>query len=257
MSHVRLRGVSRHFATTTGGRLTAVGPVDLEVRSGEFVCVVGPSGCGKTTLLHLVAGLDRPDTGEVTIDGRVVDGPAPDRLVIFQDGGLFPWLDVRGNIEFGLRRFRLTEAERRRRSDALIEKVRLTGFASARVHQLSGGMRQRVALARGLAVEPGLLLMDEPFAALDAQTRDLLGFELQQIWRETRQTILFITHNLREAACLGDRILVMSHRPGRITRDIPIDLPRPRRIEDEGLIERIRPIMADLRAESPAPGGAP
>ena len=249
MSRILLRGVTREYRKADGGTLTALGPIDLDVAPGQFICIVGPSGCGKSTLLTLLAGLDRPTHGTIEVDGRPVTGPAPDRLLIFQDGGLFPWLSVRENIEFGLTLRRLPAPERRKRVAELIELVRLTGFEAARVHQLSGGMRQRVALARGLAMEPGLLLMDEPFAALDAQTRDRLGVELQQIWSQTGQTIVFITHNLREAACLGDRVLVMSHRPGQLIREITMDLPRPRRIEDEGLIDSVRPIMDDLRQE--------
>jgi NitT/TauT family transport system ATP-binding protein len=243
-----LSGVERHF-TVAGRPLPALGPIDLTIAAGEFVCIVGPSGCGKTSLLNLVAGLDRPDRGTVTDDGVPVTGTSADRLMMFQDGGLFPWLDVRENVEFGLRVAGMDERERRERADQLLAQVHLAPFAEARIHQLSGGMRQRVALARALAPKPRLLLMDEPFAALDAQTRDRLGFELQEIQAATRTTILFITHNLREAGCLGDRVLLMSARPGRIVRELRVDLPRPRRIEDAGLIETIRPLMADLRRE--------
>jgi NitT/TauT family transport system ATP-binding protein len=246
--------VSKSF-TSSGGSVSALGPLSFGIQPGEFVCVVGPSGCGKTSLLNLIAGLDRPDSGEILVDGKSVRGPSPERLLIFQDGALFPWLSVRENVEFGLRMQGVAGAERRHRAERLLTDVGLSGFVEARIHQLSGGMRQRVALARGLALDPSLLLMDEPFAALDAQTRDLLGVELQQLWAANRKTILFITHNLREAACLGNRVLVMSRRPGRLIREIRVDLPRPRRIEDEGLIETIRPIIEDLRAEVAAARG--
>jgi NitT/TauT family transport system ATP-binding protein len=248
LSFVELKGVERRF-TLGHQMLAALGPIDLVMQRAEFVCLVGPSGCGKSTLLNLVAGLDRPDAGEVRVEGKIVRETSPDRIMVFQDGGLFPWLDVRQNVEFGLRVAGLPEAERRDRVDQLLAQVHLSAFAGARVHQLSGGMRQRVALARALAPKPRLLLMDEPFAALDAQTRDRLGIELQEIQAATGTTILFITHNLREAGCLGDRVLLMSGRPGRILRELRINLPRPRRIEDEGLIETIRPLMADLRRE--------
>jgi len=248
MSALELSGVERRF-DLAGRRVAALGPIDLSVATGEFITIVGPSGCGKSTLLNLVAGLDRPDAGTITVDGRPVTGTSPDRLMVFQDGGLFPWLDVRENVEFGLRVAGVEKGERRERADRLLEQVHLSSFASARIHQLSGGMRQRVALARALAPQPRILLMDEPFAALDAQTRDRLGFELQEIQAATKTTILFITHNLREAGCLGDRVLLMSGRPGRFIRELAIRLPRPRRIEDEGLIETIRPLMADLRRE--------
>ncbi|HEX7878376.1 MAG TPA: ABC transporter ATP-binding protein [Candidatus Eisenbacteria bacterium] len=243
-----LTGVERGF-TVAGRPLPALGPIDLTIASGEFVCIVGPSGCGKTSLLNLVAGLDIPDRGSVVADDERVIGTSADRLLVFQDGGLFPWLNVRENVEFGLRVAGVGARERRERAEQLLAQVHLKPFAEARIHQLSGGMRQRVALARALAPKPKLLLMDEPFAALDAQTRDRLGFELQEIQAATRTTILFITHNLREAGCLGDRVLLMSGRPGRIVRELRVELPRPRRIEDDGLIEAIRPLMADLRRE--------
>jgi NitT/TauT family transport system ATP-binding protein len=248
VSAIELVGVERRF-DVAGRTVAALGPVDLAIASGEFLCIVGPSGCGKSTLLNLVAGLDRPDAGRIRVDGVDVAGTSPDRLMMFQDGGLFPWLDVRDNVEFGLRVGGMPEAERRARSEQLLRQVHLAGFANARIHQLSGGMRQRVALARALAPGPKVLLMDEPFAALDAQTRDRLGFELQEIQAATKTTILFITHNLREAGCLGDRVLLMSGRPGRFIRELAIDLPRPRRIEDDGLIETIRPLMTELRRE--------
>lgn len=243
-----VRAVEKTFVNRQGA-MSALGPLDLEIREGEFVCVVGPSGCGKTTLLNIVAGLEAPDVGDVIFDGKPVLGPGPDRIVLFQDLGLFPWMTVRRNIEFGLRLAGLGRAERRKRAAHYLRMVHLGGFHTSYIHELSGGMKQRVALARALAMDPVMLLMDEPFAALDAQTRDMLHAELQEIWSGTGKTILFVTHNVREAACLADRVVTMTRRPGRIKREFVVDIPRPRQIEDRdvgGLAARLR---EDLREE--------
>ncbi|HVE99524.1 MAG TPA: ABC transporter ATP-binding protein [Mycobacteriales bacterium] len=245
--------VSRRFDGRRG-LTTALADVSLDVRQGEFVCVVGPSGCGKSTLLDLLAGHQRPDTGHVWAHGAEVVGPDPRRMMIFQDHALFPWLSVRQNVELGLRLAGVARAERRRRATGWLERVHLERFADALVHELSGGMRQRVSIARALALDPDVLLMDEPFAALDAQTRDLLHGELQALWRETGKTVVFITHNVREAVLLGDRVVVMTAHPGTIRRIVPVDLPRPRHMEDPGLIDLARGVLADLRDEVP---GAP
>jgi NitT/TauT family transport system ATP-binding protein len=245
---LRLRGVERTFRTGRGAT-AALGPLDLDVREGEFVCCVGPSGCGKTTLLNLVAGLEAPDRGEVIFDGRPVTGPGPDRIVIFQELGLFPWMTVLGNVEFGLKLRGVAAAERRERALRQLRLVHLTGFEQARVHELSGGMKQRVALARALAMDPVMLLMDEPFAALDAQTRDLLHQELQELWARTGTTILFVTHNVREAACLADRVVTFTVRPGRIKREFAVDAPRPRHIEDPAVGRLAVELREDLREE--------
>ncbi len=227
----------------------ALEDVSFEIQDQEFCSILGHSGCGKTTLLTMLAGFEQPTEGRVLVDGKSVGKPSWTRAVVFQDYALFPWLTVERNVAFGLEMKKVPAAEREVIVERSLRLVGLAGFEHRYPHQLSGGMKQRVSIARALAVDPQVLLMDEPFAALDAQTRDRLGVELQQIWSKTGQTIVFITHNLREAACLGDRVLVMSHRPGRLIREIAIDLPRPRRIEDEGLIESVRPIMADLREE--------
>ena len=212
---LKLTNVSRRYVS--GRRdTTALDDVSLQVREGEFVCVVGPSGCGKSTLLNLIAGLDQPTAGEVLFQGKPVRGPGADRVVVFQEAALYPWLNVRANVEFGLKMRRVAGKERNRIVDKYLELVNLRSFEHAFVHELSGGMKQRVQLARALAVEPKMLLMDEPFAALDAQTRDLLQDELQQLWMRTGATILFITHNVREAALLADRVLVMTPGPGKI-----------------------------------------
>jgi NitT/TauT family transport system ATP-binding protein len=246
---ISLQGVTRSYAREQGGRVDALQDISLEVRSGEFLCIVGPSGCGKSTLLHLIAGLDSPSTGEILLNGRRVSRPGPDRILIFQDHGLFPWLTVRQNVEFGLRMKGTPKAELSRRSRHFLQLVQLTQFADSYIHQLSGGMRQRVALARSLAMQPDVLLMDEPFAALDAQTRDLLHDELERVWRETGQTIIFVTHNVREAARLGDRVVVLSFRPGRIKSEIQVPLSRPRQMEDPQVVQVAGHVMDDLRGE--------
>jgi NitT/TauT family transport system ATP-binding protein len=220
--------VSKTFATSRT-HVVALDDVSLEISRGEFVCIVGPSGCGKSTLLDIVAGLTLPDTGLVRADGQVVAGPGRQRLVMFQESALFPWLDVTGNVMFGLKLVPgLRPRERRERAAAFLDMVGLSRFGRAHIHELSGGMKQRVALARALAPDPQVLLMDEPFAALDALTRDQLYDDLQRIFVDTRKTILFVTHNVREAACLADRVVLMSPSPGRIADVFPIALSRPR-----------------------------
>ncbi len=245
---IRLRGVSRSFRTPEGS-LQALEGIDLEVRAGEFLCIVGPSGCGKSTLLNLLAGLDRCTSGEIWTDGHRVEGPSSNRLLIFQELGLFPWLSVRENVEFGLRRRGVPGKECRERARRMLRLVHLGGFENSYLHQLSGGMKQRVALARSLVMEPDVLLMDEPFAALDAQTRDLLHQELERLWVETGQTIVFVTHNVREAVRLGDRVVVMTFRPGRIKCQFEITLPRPRWLEDPSLTLVARGVLDQLKDE--------
>jgi NitT/TauT family transport system ATP-binding protein len=244
---LRLAGVATTFADRERS-VEALQPVDLEVAAGEFVCLLGPSGCGKSTLLSIIAGLEPASAGAVWAAERAVRGTGTDRVLLFQESALFPWLDVRGNVEFGLRQKGVAAAERRRIAQRFINLVHLSGFERSAIHQLSGGMRQRVALARALAIDPAVLLMDEPFGALDAMTRDRLQAELEAIWAATRKTILFVTHNVREAVALGDRVLVFSPRPGRIVREFPITLPRPRRLEDHALVDQSAAILAVLRA---------
>ena len=219
--------VSRRFTTKRHDTL-ALDDIEVEIMEGEFICIVGPSGCGKTTLLNIVAGFIQPDSGEVRIAGQVVRGPGADRIVVFQEPALFPWLNVRANVEFGLKIAGVPRRERHERATASLRLVGLERFSRAYVHELSGGMKQRVQLARSLAVRPSVLLMDEPFAALDAQTRDVMQEELQSLWQQTGATILFVTHNVREAVLLADRIIVMSPSPGRISEQIHVGLPHPR-----------------------------
>jgi NitT/TauT family transport system ATP-binding protein len=214
----------------------ALDNISLSVDEGEFVCLVGPSGCGKSTLLSMIAGLEFPDQGSIMADGKMVTEPGRDRMVMFQESALFPWLDVLGNVMFGLRlKPNLTNKERLEVARFYIRLVGLEKYTRSNIHELSGGMRQRVALARSLAPNPRVLLMDEPFAALDAMTREQLYGDLQQIWAARKKTIVFVTHNVREAACLGNRVILFSPHPGRIREQFTIDLPRPRDINSPSL----------------------
>lgn len=245
---IQVRQVTKTFSTR-GREVEALQTIDLDIQAGEFVCLLGPSGCGKSTLLNIIAGLDMPSSGEVIANGQPVKGTGTDRVLLFQEAALFPWLDVEHNVEFGLRQMGMPAIERAKVAQRYIDLVHLTGFEQSYVHQLSGGMRQRAAIARALAIDPAALLMDEPFGALDAMTRDLLHHELEQIWLQTSKTILFVTHNVREAIALGDRVLIFSPRPGRIVRDIRIDLARPRQLEDHALVDLASEMVAVLRQE--------
>jgi NitT/TauT family transport system ATP-binding protein len=250
---LELSGVSRRFRTKRHDT-TALDNVSLTVNRGEFVCIVGPSGCGKSTLLNIVAGLDNPDGGRAVFDGRTINRPSADRIVVFQEPALYPWLNVSANVELGLKMAGKGRKERKELVARCIELVNLKRFAKAYMHELSGGMRQRVQLARALAVEPRMLLMDEPFAALDAQTRDVLQQELQEIWARTGATVLFVTHNVREAAILGDRVFVMTPAPGQIKREIAIDLPRPRAPESHSVVDLAARIRVELEHDIYAAG---
>ncbi len=241
--------VSLSYGTNSGTQLTALKNIDLHVRAGEFLCIVGPSGCGKSTLLHLIAGLHQQTSGQVLVDDAPVQGAGTDRILIFQELGLFPWLTVAQNVEFGMRMKGVSKELRRTKVRDYLRLVHLQRFTDSYTHQLSGGMRQRVALARALATEPDVLLMDEPFAALDAQTRDLLHDQLERIWAETRRTIVFVTHNVREAVRLGDRVILMTFRPGQVKREYEIDLPRPRHLEEARVAGMAGEILNDLREE--------
>ena len=223
-----IRAVSRTFTGHRGPATQALLPVDFDVRQNDFVTILGPSGCGKSTLLRIVAGLDFPSTGQVLLDGEPVDGPGADRGMVFQSYTLFPWLNVAQNIRFGLRERGLPEAQQKERSDYFIAKVGLRGFEQHFPKQLSGGMQQRTAIARALANEPKILLMDEPFGALDNQTRVLMQELLLGIWEAERKTVMFVTHDIDEAIFMANRVAVFSARPGRIKTELAVDLPHPR-----------------------------
>ncbi len=244
---IRLAGVNRTFITRRS-TVHALQDINLDIDTGQFVCFVGPSGCGKSTLLNIVAGLDRDFTGTAEVDGKTIAGPGRDRTVMFQEHGLFPWLDVLGNVMFGLKlKPGLKDHERREVAKYYLHLVGLEAFMHAAVHELSGGMRQRVALARALAPNPRVLLMDEPFAALDAMTREQLYGDLQRIHQARKVTIIFVTHNVREAVCLGDRVLLFSPRPGRIRREYKIDLPRFRDFNQVELATHAAHITQELK----------
>ena len=252
-----LRGVTKRF-NGGSGQVTAVDGIDLDVREGEFVCLVGPSGCGKSTLLSLIAGLEQADAGGMLLDGEPVRTPGRDRMVMFQQDALFPWLNVIDNVLFGLRlKPNLTDAERLEVARHYLDLVGLADRELARPHELSGGMRQRVALARSLAPNPRVLLMDEPFSALDALTRDQLYGDLQRIFTQRRKTIVLVTHNIREAVCLGDRVVLLSPNPGRVRQVFDIDLPRPRRINDPALAKLAGEVTAALAAHLATGDAAP
>ena len=252
-SKLSLRGVGKFFRAR-GGEIRALEEVSLEVSEGEFVCLLGPSGCGKSTLLNIVAGLEQADEGTLLCDGEPVNAPGRDRMMMFQESALFPWLDVLDNVLFSLRlKPGMNAAERRQVAEFHLQLVGLEKFRHAFVHELSGGMKQRVALARALAPNPRVLLMDEPFAALDALTREQLYGDLQRIWRDRRKTILFVTHNVREAVCLGDRVVLLSPHPGRIQREFRVGLPRPRDINSVELARQATEIMAELKGRNGVP----
>lgn len=229
---IEFHDVTKTFSRTTNGangrRVRALAPVSLEINDGEFFCIIGPSGCGKSTLLNILAGLETPSTGHVTLEDMVISKPGPDRVVVFQEAGLMPWMTVQSNVEYGLKLQGLDKATRADRAQKYLKMVHLSKYARAMPHELSGGMRQRVSIARALALEPKVLLMDEPFSALDAQTRDLLHDELQNIWQETNKTILFVTHNLREAVYLADRVMIMTAAPGSIKKIVTVPFSHPR-----------------------------
>jgi NitT/TauT family transport system ATP-binding protein len=261
-SKLSLRGVSKSFVSARGDQVPAVDDISFDVDQGEFVCLIGPSGCGKSTILNLVGGLERPDTGEVLIDDRWVAEPGPDRVLLFQEPALFPWMSVRDNVGFPLKLSGASKPERAERVTEWLRKVHLARFAEAQPHELSGGMRQRVALARALAAQPEVLLGDEPFGSLDAQSREMLQQELQQVWTETRSTFLFVTHNVREAVFLADRVIVMSARPGTLLAEYRITAPRPRQFADvllanvagdihDNLVREVERAVSDERSDRP------
>lgn len=245
---LRIEGVSKNFATDNGNTNT-LDNIDLVIEKGDFISLVGPSGCGKSTLLNIIAGLERACSGKVYMEGREIREAGPDRLVMFQEAALFPWLKVIDNVEYGLKVAGLPKKERREKALYYLKMVHLTRFASSYPHELSGGMRQRVALARALAMDSDILLMDEPFAALDNQTRSILHTELQQIWRSTQKTIIFVTHNVEEAVLLADRVVVMTANPGRIKKEFRVKLARPRDVENVDLAFVVSQVHHELKEE--------
>jgi NitT/TauT family transport system ATP-binding protein len=252
MVKLEIKNVTKSFTRTEAKGLTlanAIENISLSVNDGEFVCFVGPSGCGKSTLLNILAGLDKPSYGQVILNGREITETGPDRIMVFQENALFPWLKVIDNVEFGLKMAKVDKLKRREIALQYLDMMQLSKYADAYVYQLSGGMKQRVAIARSLVLDPEVLLMDEPFAALDSQTRDLLLVELQLIWAKTNKTIIFVTHNITESICLGDRVIVFTSRPGKIKKEIKIEYRRPRLTEDDGLKDFQRKVLYELKSE--------
>jgi NitT/TauT family transport system ATP-binding protein len=243
-AYIQGRNVNLTFRPPNRGPVRALQNFDIDIQEGEFLSIVGPSGCGKSTFLNVLLGLIRPDSGDIRMQGAPIAGPSTDRAMVFQEFGLLPWRTVKANVELGLELKGLGAAERARVSEPLIEMVGLAGFDGHFPHELSGGMKQRVGLARALATDPDVLLMDEPFAALDAQTRDLMQVELLRIWQQAKKTVLFVTHQIDEAIYLSDRVMVMTKRPGRAKKIFPIELPRPRDYE-----MRVTPEFNELKLE--------
>jgi NitT/TauT family transport system ATP-binding protein len=241
---LHIQNVTKYYQERTR-RLVVLDRVSLQVPASQFVCLLGPSGCGKTTLIRIVVGLTVADGGTVTVNGKVLRAAGTDCSIVFQNYGLLPWRTVMGNVEFGLEIRRVPKPERRRIAQREIARVGLVGFEHHFPHQLSGGMQQRCGLARALTKDPKVLLMDEPFAAVDMQTREFLQDELLKVWQEIQTTVMFVTHSIEEAIYLGDRVIVMGTRPGRIVADIPVDLPRPRYASDV----KASPRFGELRHE--------
>lgn len=246
-AQVVLEKASKTFISEERGAVETLQELSLSAKPGEFLVIVGPSGCGKSTVLNLIAGFDQPSAGTVLVDDKRVEKPGGKTVMLFQDPALFPWLNVRQNVAFGLRNQRLARKEREERVSYYLELVELGAFEKARIRELSGGMKQRVALARALAVEPEVILLDEPFAALDALTRERLYAQLQNLFAESKRTMIFVTHNTREAACLGDKIIVFSPRPARIKAVVPVPLARPRDFYDPEVSRLAGAVLHELR----------
>lgn len=240
----------KHVSKTYEGTVKeTLQDINLEIKEGEFICIVGPSGCGKSTLLNIVAGLEEASSGEVLLDGKKVTGPGADRVVMFQESALFPWLNVEDNVRFGMKMAGLAQEEQEKRLDKYLSMVQLSAYRKYYPHEISGGMKQRTALARALVLDSQVLLMDEPFSALDKQTINLLRTELEHIWEKTGKTIFFITHSVEEAVYFADRVVILSDNPGEIKDIIPIDLPRPRQIDDDEFIHLRGRILKKVKRE--------
>lgn len=242
-----IRKVSKVFDGTEKETLQNI---NLEIEQGEFICIVGPSGCGKTTLLNLIAGLEKPTSGNVCLEDVEVTGPGPDRMVMFQEHALYPWLNVIENVKFGMKVTGVSKEEQNNRAEKYLKMVHLWDFRNYPIHKLSGGMKQRTALARALTLNSKILLMDEPFSSLDKQTINMLRTELVNIWQETHKTIIFITHSVEEAVYLADRVIVLSDNPGKIKEIYPVDLIRPRQIDAEEFLSVRTKILAGVRKEA-------
>jgi NitT/TauT family transport system ATP-binding protein len=246
---IEVHGVSKRYITREGSEVQALRDVTLNIKDGEFVSLLGASGCGKSTLLQILAGLVEPSTGQIVVRGQPVEGPGPDRAVIFQDYALFPWLTVRQNVESGLRLRKMPKRPRQIAASKYIKLVHLERAENRYPYELSGGMKQRVAIARALALEPEILLMDEPFGALDALTRDRMQEELLEIWSMTRKTIVFVTHSIDEATLLSDRVAVFTRAPGQVKQIVDVNLPRPRTRSSAGFLEVREHLSELIRAE--------
>lgn len=242
--YLTLNSIHKYFADTKKETLK---DISLTVERGEFICIVGPSGCGKSTLLNLVAGLDTPTSGTIILDKTPVTGPGPDRVVMFQEAALYPWLNVIENVMFGLKAAGLSKENQREIAETYLKMVQLWHYRNYPIHQISGGMRQRTALARALALDSKLLLMDEPFSALDKQTIHILRAKLEEIWEKHKKTILYVTHSVEEAVYFADRIVVMAENPGRVKEIVPVAFPRPRNIEDAAFVSLRREILSKVQ----------
>lgn len=243
---LKTAGLSKTFKNAAE---PALSDINLEIEEGEFICIVGPSGCGKSTLLNLIAGLEKPTEGTITLDGREVLGPGADRVVMFQEPALYPWLNVIDNVKFGMKLAGVLKGEQEKRAEKYLRMVHLWDFREYAVHELSGGMKQRTALARALTMDSRIMLMDEPFSALDKQTINKLRAELEAIWEETRRTIIYVTHSVEEALYFADRIIILADRPGIVKSIVKINLPRPRRLDSEEFVDIRKHLLDGLKVE--------
>lgn len=243
---LKTAGLSKTFKNAAE---PALSDINLEIAEGEFICIVGPSGCGKSTLLNLIAGLEKPTEGTITLDGREVLGPGADRVVMFQEPALYPWLNVIDNVKFGMKLAGVPKSEQEKRAEKYLKMVHLWDFREYAVHELSGGMKQRTALARALTMDSKIMLMDEPFSALDKQTINKLRAELEAIWEETRRTIIYVTHSVEEALYFADRIIILADRPGIVKSIVKINLPRPRRLDSEDFVDIRKHLLDGLKVE--------
>jgi len=246
---LNLENISHEYTSkgSTEKKHLALSNINLKVHENEFVCIVGPSGCGKSTILNIMASLQKPTSGSVSVENKKVKKPGPDRSVVFQEAALFPWLTVFENVAFGLNLKKLSKNYIKEKVFLYLEKVNLTNFSECYPHELSGGMRQRVAIARSLVMNPKVLLMDEPFGALDAQTRDNLHEELQSLWMKEKKSVIFVTHNVREAVCLADRLFLISNSPGSVKKEYKINLPRIRTVYNPEVVEIASEVLKDLK----------